>query len=103
MGSLTDKIRFKAKLLRPAAPKGAAWTFLVLPVAVSEKLPTRSMVTVEGMLDVHPFQAALEPDGQGSHWFKVGKALRETTGVAVGDMVTLAIAPVDVEIGRAHV
>ena len=36
-----------------------------------------------------PFQATLEPDGQGSHWLKVDKALREAAGVAAGDSVAL--------------
>lgn len=88
------KIRFKAKLSRPATPKGAAWTFLVLPTAASAKLPTRSMVTVDGMLEGQPFQATLEPDGQGSHWLKVDEALREAAGVVVGDSIALEISPV---------
>jgi hypothetical protein len=91
------KIRFKAKLSRPAAPRSATWSFLLLPLAASGKLPTRGMVTVDGMLGGHPFQATLEPDGQGSHWLKVDKALREAAGAAVGDTIALAIAPVDVE------
>ena len=41
-------IRFKARLQRPAQPANATWTFLLLPAAASAKLPTRSMVTVEG-------------------------------------------------------
>ncbi len=49
------------------------------------------------MLDGHPFQATLDPDGQGGHWLKVDKALREVANVAAGDTVTLAITPVDVE------
>jgi hypothetical protein len=93
----TTPIRFKAKLLRPESPKGAAWTFLVLPAGASAKLPTRSMTTVDGTLDGASFQATLEPDGQGSHWLKVGKALREAAGAAVGDTVALEIMPVAVE------
>ena len=42
-------IRFKAKLHSPASPQNATWAFLVLPAAASAKLPTRSMVTVEGV------------------------------------------------------
>jgi hypothetical protein len=94
MAKSTAKITFKAKLSRPAAPKGAAWTFLVLPAAASAKLPTRSMVTVEGRFAGQPFQATLEPDGEGSHWLKVDEALREAAGVAAGDSVALEIAPV---------
>lgn len=93
MAKTTAKIRFKAKLLRPASPKGASWAFLVLPANASAKLPTRSMTTVDGTLDGHPFQATLEPDGQGSHWLKVTRAMREAAGAAVGDAVTLEITP----------
>jgi hypothetical protein len=97
MAKPTDRIRFKAKLLRPASPRGAAWTFLVLPMAASAKLPTRSMTTVAGTLDGAPFQATLEPDGQGSHWLKVDKALREAAGAEAGDTVALEVAPVEKE------
>src|SRR5690606_22969749 len=55
---------------------------------------TRSMATVDGTLDGHPFRATLEPDGRGSHWLKVTRALREAAGADVGDTVTLEIAPV---------
>lgn len=94
MSKLTAKIRFTAKLLRPANPKGASWAFLVLPAEASAKLPTRSMTTVDGTLEGHSFHVTLEPDGQGSHWLKVTRAMREAAGAAVGDTVTLEIAPV---------
>jgi len=97
MTKTADKIRFKASLSRPASPKGAAWTFLVLPASASAKLPTRSMTSVEGTLDGQPFQATLQPDGQGSHWLKVPRALRESAGAEVGDTVALEIAPVEKE------
>lgn len=71
MAKTSSPMQFKAKLSRPAAPKGATWTFLVLPKAASAKLPTRAMVSVEGTLGGAPFEATLEPDGQGSHWLKV--------------------------------
>lgn len=94
MVKTTAKIRFTAKLMRPARPKGATWTFLVVPKRASAKLPTRSMTTVEGTIEGHPFQATLEPDGAGSHWLKVGQALRKAAGVAAGATVALEVAPV---------
>lgn len=97
MASPTGKIRFKAKLLRPSEPAGAAWLFLVLPKAASAKLPARSMVSVEGIFAGQPFQATLEPDGEGSHWLKVDEALRKAAGVEAGAMVALEMAPVDKE------
>ena len=90
-------VKFKAKLSRPAQPKGAMWTFVVLPEAASKQLPTRSMVTVDGTLQGQSFQATLEPDGEGSHWFKVEKSVREKAGIAVGDSVAFEIAPVEKE------
>jgi hypothetical protein len=52
------------------------------------------MVSVEGTLNGYPFQATLEPDGQGGHWLKVDRKLREEAGAHAGDVVTLEIAPV---------
>jgi hypothetical protein len=94
MDKTRTSITFKARLSKPAHPKAVAWTFLVLPAAASAKLPTRSMVTVDGTLQGVAFQATLEPDGEGSHWLKVEKALREKAGVGAGDTVTLEVAPV---------
>lgn len=93
MACAAPVIQFEAELRRPASPKNATWSFLVLPAKASAKLPTRSMTSVTGTLDGEPFQATLEPDGQGSHWLKVDKALREGAGVAVGDTVSIEIAP----------
>jgi hypothetical protein len=99
MTQTTSNIRFKAKLLRPAEPpKGGSWTFLILPKDASAKLPTRGMTTVEGILNGHPFRAALEPDGQKSHWLKVNQKLREAAGIEVGDLVPLEIRSVEREL-----
>ena len=97
MAKPSASITFKGKLSRPKEPKGASWVFVVLPAAASQQLLTRSMVTVDGTLEGQPFQATLEPDGQGSHWFKIEKAVREAAGVAAGDSVTFEITPVEKE------
>jgi hypothetical protein len=86
------RIRFRAKLLRPATTaKRSSWTFLMLPRNASAKLPTRGMTTVEGTMNGHPFRATLEPDGQRSHWLKVNRRMREDAGAEVGDLVALEI------------
>lgn len=94
MTNAPGRIRFQATLQRPAAPADAAWAFVMVPAAASAKLPTRSMVTVDGVLDGAPFQATLEPDGEGSHWFKVDAALQRAAGVAPGARVAFEMAPV---------
>jgi len=81
-------IRFEAKLFRIGS-----WTILRLPKSASAKLPSRGMTMVEGNINGSHFQAALEPDGQGSHWFRVDKTLLDRVGANAGDTVTLAIEP----------
>jgi hypothetical protein len=89
------KIRFSATLLRPVTTaKPVAWTFLILPKEASEKLPSRGMTSVEGTFNGLAFRATLEPDGQGGHWLKVERKLREAAGAAARDVVWLEIAPV---------
>jgi hypothetical protein len=89
-----SKIRFKAKLVRPAATaKGGSWTFLTLPKNASAKLPSRGMTTVKGTINGYRFRATLEPDGQRSHWLKVTRKMREAAEADIGDVVTLEIAP----------
>ena len=94
MTRTASKIRFNAKLLRPAeSAKADSWTFLTLPKNASAKLPSRGMTAIEGTINGFPFQAVLEPDGQKSHWLKVDRKLSEAAGAETGDVVTLEIAP----------
>ena len=82
-----------AKLLRPSTTaKSVSWVFLRLPKAASARLPSRGMATVEGTINGCFFRATLEPDGQGSHWLKVGRKLRTAAGVSLGDDVVLDLA-----------
>ena len=87
-------IHFHSKLFRPeATERFGSEILLTLPKDASAKLPSKGMTMVKGSMNKSPFQAALEPDGQGSHWFKVSEKLRQATGAEVGDMVELAIEP----------
>ena len=94
MGTIKEQgnmstIRFEAKLF-----KIGSWTLLRLPKSASAKLPSRGMTMVGGTINDFRFQAALEPDGKGSHWFKLDKTMREAIGADAGDTVMLAIEPV---------
>ncbi|MGY2184901.1 hypothetical protein D3C81_359850 [compost metagenome] len=98
MTTIDVKSRFEAKLHRPAKTgNDTSWAFVVLPRDASESLPRRGRTTVEGTINGHPFQVTLEPDGQLSHWLQVSSELLEAAGAAVGDIVTIELAPVKKE------
>ncbi|SRR6266542_5660210 len=77
---------FKTKLY-----KIGSWTILKLPKDASQKLPSRGQVMIKGTINGFQFQTALEPDGDGSHWFRVDKNLQKSVGAAAGDMVALTV------------
>jgi len=94
MGTIKEQgnmstIRFEAKLF-----KIGSWTLLRLPKSASAKLPSRGMTMVGGTINDFRFQAALEPDGKGSHWFKLDKTMSKAIRADAGDTVMLAIEPV---------
>jgi len=92
------RIRFDARLLRPADPgPGDAWAFVVLPADASARLPRRGRTSVDGTIDGVPFQVRLEPDGRNSHWLKVDHALLAASGVDVGKSARFEIAAVERE------
>lgn len=88
-----EPIAFHATLHRPAEPADADWFFLSLPMEASARLPSRGLASVDGRFAGVPFAATLQPDGQGGHWLRVERALRDAAGVDVGDRVALEIAP----------
>ncbi|MBL8879967.1 MAG: DUF1905 domain-containing protein [Phycisphaerales bacterium] len=97
-----EAIRFAAVLHRPKADDTAdnragasrpEWFFLKLPKDASAKLPSRGQVAVRGVLNAAPFEATLEPDGDGSHWLKIDRKLRASAGAEPGDNVKVEISP----------
>ncbi|WP_286911887.1 MULTISPECIES: YdeI/OmpD-associated family protein [unclassified Pseudomonas] len=91
--------RFEATLRRPAKPgDDSSWAFVILPKEASAKLPRRGRTSVEGTINGRPFQATLEPDGQLSHWLRISAALLEAAQAAIGDTVTVELAPAKQEL-----
>ncbi len=102
IAGFAPRVRFTATLFRPKPAtksvsrhgESSTWTFLNLPKEASARLSSRGQVTVEGTLNGRPLRATLDPDGQGGHWLKVDRRMREAAGAEPGDVVTLEIAPV---------
>ena len=83
-----SKIRFQAKLTAIGSQ-----TILRLPEAASSKLPSRGMSMVEGTFNGRAFQTPLEPDGMGSHWFRVTKTMLQAARLEAGDSASVALEP----------
>lgn len=66
-----------------------------LPEAASERLPSRGQVAVRAMIDGHPFQTVVEPDGRRGHWVRVDSRLQQAAGIGPGDTaeLTVEVAP----------
>ena len=84
-----SKIRFETQLL-----KIHTWTLVRLPASASSKLASRGMVMVNVVINDVAFEAALEPDGAGSHWFRITKTTKQAIAAEAGDTVSLEIEPV---------
>ena len=69
------------------------WTILRLPESVSAELPSRGSTLVEGTINGFRSKIVLEPDGKGSHWFRIDSGLHEAAGINAGDTVTMVIEP----------
>lgn len=83
-------IRFKARLLMSGTDaKSSPGCLITLPRSASAQLSSRGTAVVEGTINGAGFRAALEPDGQGSHWFIVNEDMREAAGAGPGDEVML--------------
>ncbi len=79
-------IHFEAKI-----EKIGTWIIARVPKSASLKLPSRSPVMVLGTINGFGFQAALEPDGIGSHWLHVDATIQKATKIHVGETVALEI------------
>jgi hypothetical protein len=98
MTQQATKSEFYARLLRPKEPGGgSAWAFVVLPREASAKLPRRGRTSVSGAINGHGFKVLLEPDGQKSHWLRIGEELLQSSGARIGDDVHFEIMAIEQE------
>ncbi|TCT16220.1 bacteriocin resistance YdeI/OmpD-like protein [Natranaerovirga pectinivora] len=79
-------LEFETKLLQIKD-----WTIIRLPINISKELPSRGMVMIEGTINTTKIKIPLEPDGMGSHWFRVDNSLCEELALKVGDIISLSI------------
>lgn len=81
-----SKIHFETKIY-----KINSYSIIRLPVESSRLLPSRGMVMIKGKINGINFETELEPDGMGSHWFKITDSLTEKIHADAGDSVLLDV------------
>ncbi len=80
---------FEAVLVRPEGV--GTWTFLSLPLEVSNSFATKGQVKVKGTINGYPFRSTALFMGDGSHYLVVGKEIRDHITAAKGDTVQVVM------------
>lgn len=65
------------------------WNLARIPKQASKGLPTRGMVMITAKVNGMAFQTPLEPDGYGSHWFRIDDELMAAGLLKTEDVVHL--------------
>ena len=73
--------------------KIGTWTVVQLPKKASNKLPSRGMNFAEGVINSSRLQIPLEPDGKGSHWFRVDSNMAKEAQITSGKAASFNLEP----------
>jgi len=81
--------QFKARIV----PMGAngAWACIKVPFDAAEVFGSRGRIAVKGTVNGCKFRSSIFPDGSGSHFLMVNKAMRECSGIKAGDRVDVLL------------
>ena len=66
-----------------------SWNIIHLPKAISNKLSSRGMLIIEAQINDCIFKVELEPDGSGSHWFKVSDDFMDKINANKNDEISI--------------
>lgn len=91
--------KFEAKLVRPEGV--GTWTFLNIPLEVSNTFGSKGQVRLRGTINGYPFRSTALPTGDGTHYLVVGKDIRDHIAAAHGDTVEV-ILELDMEERRVE-
>lgn len=80
-------------LLEPGGPSFMPMSILIVPLDVVERLGGKSVRRVVGTLNGHAIRLGLQPMKSGERYLMISKELRNTTGIQLGQHVTLTLAP----------
>jgi hypothetical protein len=81
--------RFQATLVRPEGV--GTWTYLRLPANLSLLEGARGQLPVKGSINGHPIRGLAQPEGDGTHFLVVKKAIRDAISAQAGALVEVAL------------
>ena len=79
------KFEFDASLVRPEGV--GTWTYLDIPLEITQELGAKGQIKVVGSINGHPFRTSARPHGDGSHYVVVNKSIRDAIQATQGDVV----------------
>lgn len=79
------EFEFEAPLVRPEGV--GTWTYLDIPVEISQELGARGQIKVTGSINGHPYRSSARPHGDGSHYMVVNKTIRDAIQATQGNVV----------------
>jgi len=80
---------FEAILIRPEGV--GTWTYLSIPMDISETFGSKGQVKVKGTINGYPFPSTALPMGDGTHYLVVGRSIRDQIQAAQGDTVKVML------------
>lgn len=90
------EITFRSKMINWA--KGKDYCAIPVPNSVTKKLGTKAAVLVLAQVnDSEPFKVSLFPAGEGKHFIRVRKRVRQAANLSEGDSVNVHILVLDRE------
>lgn len=69
------------------------WLIVHLPAEASAAMPSRGLCMTDAVIQGVKQKQALEPDGKGSHWFRIDETLAKKLNIAAGDTVRVELTP----------
>ena len=69
-----------------------AWTHVIVPPEISTVFGSRGRVAVCGTLNGAPYRSSIMPEGDGSHYLNVTRALMAAAQARPGDLVQITMA-----------
>ena len=71
---------------------GGGWTHVLVPFDVFQVFGSRGRIAVAGTLNGVAYRSSIMPEGDGTHYLNITKALMKAAGVKPGDQVTMTMA-----------